>query len=148
MTLMKTIIYTSAGGVVIHQEQMLLLDRPARDEVRLPKGHVEAGEEVAAAALRETTEESGFGDVSVVADLGSQVVEFDFEDKCVVRTEHYFLMRLNSLQQVQRNAKDEDQFRIRWAPLENAADQLTFAAERNVARRAIELYHALKQGAA
>ncbi len=145
---MKKITYTSAGGVVIHQGQMLLLDRPTHGEVRLPKGHVETDEEIESAALRETVEESGFGDVSIVAGLGSQIVEFEVEKKHVVRTEHYFLMRLNSLQQVRRNAKDEEQFRILWAPLEDAEELLTFAAEQAVARRAIAHYYTLESGMA
>ena len=36
--------YNAAGGVVIHEGRMLLLDRSTRNEMRLPKGHVEAGE--------------------------------------------------------------------------------------------------------
>lgn len=137
---METNEYTSAGGVIIHRKQMLLLERPARGEVRLPKGHVEPGEEIEAAALRETMEESGFGDLSIVATLGSRIVEFDFEGRHVVRTEHFFLMRLNSLHQVQRNAKDENQFRVLWAPLDDAPNLLTFANERDVALRAIRLH--------
>jgi 8-oxo-dGTP pyrophosphatase MutT (NUDIX family) len=137
---METNEYTSAGGVIIHHKQMLLLERPARGEVRLPKGHVEPGEEIEAAALRETMEESGFGDLSIVAALGSQIVEFDFEGRHVVRTEHFFLMRLNSLHQVQRNAKDENQFRVLWTPLDDATNLLTFANERDVALRAIRLH--------
>lgn len=142
---MKTTTYISAGGVVIDQERVLLLDRPARGEVRLPKGHVEADEEIEDAALRETVEESGFGDLSIVAALGSQVVEFDFAEKHVVRTEHYFLMRLNSFFQLQRNAKDEEQFHVLWASLEDAPKLLTYAAEQEVTLRAINLYRVLKQ---
>jgi ADP-ribose pyrophosphatase YjhB (NUDIX family) len=40
----------------------MLLIRPSRDEVRLPKGHVEAGETLRAAALREVAEETGYDD--------------------------------------------------------------------------------------
>jgi predicted NUDIX family NTP pyrophosphohydrolase len=45
--------YTAAGGVVVHDGHVLVLVRRGRGEVRLPKGHVEPGEEVQAAALRE-----------------------------------------------------------------------------------------------
>lgn len=87
--------YHAAGGVVIHQDRMLLLERPAWNELRLPKGHVEEGESVTM-ALRETSEESGYADLSLSADLGSQVVEFEYKDNHVIRTEHYFLLKLVS----------------------------------------------------
>lgn len=134
---MKTVSYLAAGGVVIDQDRLLLLDRPDRNEVRLPKGHVEPNESVQSAALRETTEESGYADLEIADDLGSQVVEFDLAAAHIIRTEHYFLLRLRSNRQVSRDKKDEAQFIVRWAPLHEAVQHLTFAAEQAVARRAI-----------
>ena len=55
----STARYTAAGGVVVRGEDVLVLRRPGRDEIRLPKGHVEPGEGLAEAALRETREETG-----------------------------------------------------------------------------------------
>ena len=137
--------YHAAGGVVIHQDRMLLLERPARNELRLPKGHVEEGESVTMAALRETSEESGYADLSLSADLGSQVVEFEYKDNHVVRTEHYFLLKLVSERCIQRSAQDEAQFRPVWLPLGEAPEQLTFPAEQQVARRAIEAYRLARE---
>ena len=68
--------YRAAGGVVVRDNHMLLLDRPARGEVRLPKGHVEPGESPREAALRETREEAGYADLDIVADLGTQMSHF------------------------------------------------------------------------
>ena len=59
----RTERYLAAGGVVVHDNQVLVLRRPHRAEVRLPKGHVEPGEDAAEAAIRETQEESGYQDV-------------------------------------------------------------------------------------
>lgn len=132
--------YAAAGGVVIDDGHMLVLDRPNRGEVRLPKGHIEDGEDAAETALRETTEESGYADVEIVADLGNQVVEFDFEGDHVVRTEHYFLLRLLSEAQVRRSKQDTAQFRPLWLPLDDVATHLTYQAEQEVARRAIAAY--------
>ncbi len=73
--------YAAAGGVVIDDGRMLLLDRPLRREVRLPKGHIDPGETAAQAALRETAEESGYDDLEIMSDLGSQVVKFNFQGK-------------------------------------------------------------------
>ena len=38
--------YAAAGGVVVDGDRMLVLERPERNEVRLPKGHVEPGEDL------------------------------------------------------------------------------------------------------
>ncbi|HMN26664.1 MAG TPA: NUDIX domain-containing protein [Caldilineaceae bacterium] len=131
--------YKAAGGVVEHKGQLLLLDRPGRGEVRLPKGHIEAGENAASAALREIAEETGYDDLSIVADLGEQTVEFDYQERHIIRREHYFLVRLRSEHQTPRSATDAAQFFVRWAAPDEAVAQLTYAAERAMARRAIRL---------
>lgn len=134
---MAKVRYISAGGVVIDGERMLVLDRPSRGEIRLPKGHIDAGESAEEAALRETIEESGYADLEIECDLGEQVVEFEYAGKLITRTEHYFLMRLRSDRTEPRTLKDEEQFRVLWLPLAQAVEELTFAAEQEMARRAI-----------
>lgn len=130
--------YSAAGGVVIDEGKMLLLDRPLRKEVRLPKGHIDPGETPDVTALRETAEESGYHDLAIVADLGSQVVEFDHKGEHFIRTEYYFLMHLLSHQQQMRPAQDAEQFRVLWTPIEQAVDRLTYSAEKAIAHKAIQ----------
>jgi 8-oxo-dGTP pyrophosphatase MutT (NUDIX family) len=142
--------YAAAGGVVIQQAvipelspdtpYVLLLDRPERGEVRLPKGHIDPGENAEETALRETVEETGFVDLRIEADLGSQVVEFDYKKHHYIRQEHYFLMCLQTPRRVPRNHVDEAQFIVRWATFHEALTQLTFEAEREMLRRAIARY--------
>ncbi len=124
--------YTAAGGVVVYDGRVLVLRRPSRDEVRLPKGHVEPGEDVQAAALRETCEESGYADLVLKADLGQQVVEFDHEGRHVVRTERYFLMTPAG----GSSTGGEAQFEPVWLTWDDALMSLTFEAEREWVRRA------------
>lgn len=152
---MKIRRYRSAGGVVIQQNvveglaperaYVLLLDRPGRDEIRLPKGHIDPGESAEIAALRETEEESGFGDLRVLADLGNNQVEFDYNNEHYIRDEHYFLMGLNSARRSAQPDNDVAQFRPLWIELDAAPDQLTFAAEQDVVRRAVAEYRALTE---
>lgn len=132
--------YETGGGIVIYQQQMLLLNRPARQEVRLPKGHIDPGETPAMTALRETMEESGYADLLILADLGSQVVTFQRDGQHYIRTEFYFLMTLQSEAQVPRPAEDANQFQTIWLPLPEAVNALTFEAEKNIARKAIEAH--------
>ena len=137
--------YQAADGVVVRDNQMLLLDRPARGEVRLPKGHVEPGELPREAALRETREEAGYADLVIVADLGTQTSHFvnPHKDCEVTREEIFFLMRLQSEAQATRDEHDDAQFRVMWVSLEGAPARLTFETEREFARRAIRAWAGL-----
>jgi len=143
---MKQKFYRAAGGVVVHDGKMLLLDRPGRGEVRLPKGHIDPGEAPEETALRETTEESGYADLAIIGELGERQVEFDFEGKHVIRTEYYYLMQLRSDAIEKRNKKDAAQFKVMWLPAENAIDALTYRAEQDVAQRALALLASLGNG--
>ncbi len=144
--------YIAAGGVVVHDCRVLVLRRlsppsvpptggeapsvpPSGGEVRLPKGHVEPGESVQAAALRETREESGYVNLVLQADLGTQVVEFDHRGRHVVRTERYFLMTLADGAESTPSG-GEEQFEPAWLTWDEALASLTFEAEREWARRA------------
>ncbi len=129
--------YTAAGGVVVCDDRVLVLRRPSRGEVRLPKGHLEPGEMLQEAALRETREESGYANLVVEDDLGEQLVEFDYQGKHHARTERYFLMGL-----VERDSRPfggEKQFAPAWLAWDEALAALTFEAEREWVRRARQL---------
>lgn len=137
---MDSVEYVAAGGVIIHNDQMLLLDRPKRGEVRLPKGHVDPGETHRETALRETIEETGYFELAIVADLGERLVEFEYEDQHYRRTEHFYLMRKLGDGQEPRSPKDAKQFRPMWVPLAEAVELLTYLAEQEVAQHAIAVY--------
>ena len=96
--------YTAAGGVLINKmgTQVLLLIRPSRDEVRLPKGHVEKDETLVSAALREVSEESGYNDIVIIDSLGEQLVAYQYKGQQVQRTEYFYLMRAVTDQQIPR----------------------------------------------
>jgi len=132
---MRAVRYRAAGGVVVDGDQILVLLRPSRDEIRLPKGHVEQGESTRETALREIREESGYADLAAGADLGHQTVEFTYRGDRVIRDEQYFVVGLHSKQQVERKAK-EQQFTPAWMGWDRALEALTFEAEREWVRRA------------
>jgi bis(5'-nucleosidyl)-tetraphosphatase len=132
---MKSHRYAAAGGVVVHDNHVLVLRRPSRSEVRLPKGHIEKGETQQETALREVAEESGYTDLEIVTGLGQQVVEFDHNSRHIIRDETFFLMHLTSLRQIDRT-EHELQFEPQWVNWEEALAQLTFEAECEWVRRA------------
>jgi len=131
--------YTAAGGVVVDGEHLLVLERSSRGEVRLPKGHIDPVETAAEAALREVGEESGLWGLRILADLGVQVIEFDYQGQHVIRTEYYFLMALTD---ETNRGNVEDQFEPRWVTWQEAIDLISYEGEREWVRRAQAAYAA------
>jgi 8-oxo-dGTP pyrophosphatase MutT (NUDIX family) len=140
----SVVYYVAAGGIVVRDGRVLVLKRPSPPsitstggeggEVRLPKGHVEPGEDARTAALREAREESGYDGLIVQGDLGEQFVEFDHAGRHVVRTERYFLMALADPGAAPTCG--EAQFEPEWLTWDEALAKLTFEAEREWVRRA------------
>ena len=129
--------YSTGGGVVFKGNHFLLLARPKKAEIRLPKGHIDQGEKPATAALRETTEETGYADLEIVAELGSALVEFELEGAAYKRTEFYYLMELKSDRQIERPKHDSAQFEPFWCSAAEGLQLLTFKEERVVLKRAL-----------
>jgi 8-oxo-dGTP pyrophosphatase MutT (NUDIX family) len=134
----QSITYHAAGGVVVDESRahVLVLIRPARDEIRLPKGHMEPGESPQETALREVREEAGYADLEILADLGEQMVAFAHEERAILRIEHYYLMEIRSRQEIERPDGDTAQFFTYWATWQEAGQSLTFAAEQEWLQRA------------
>jgi 8-oxo-dGTP pyrophosphatase MutT (NUDIX family) len=61
----------SAGGVVLNARGQVLVVSQRGKSWSLPKGHIEEGEDVLAAARREIYEESGLRDLILIKLLGS-----------------------------------------------------------------------------
>jgi len=86
----------SAGGVVFRESNgrlQVLLVEDRFGYVALPKGHVDEGETIEQAALREVKEETGL-DCEIVAYAGPCVYRF-FDSGCAVveKTVHYYAMK-------------------------------------------------------
>jgi 8-oxo-dGTP pyrophosphatase MutT (NUDIX family) len=133
--------YASAGGVVVRDsgERVLVLLRHGRSgpdahpEIRLPKGHIEPGENPQQAALREVYEEAGLSNLEILADLGHQTVEFNWQGHHYIRHESYFLMHTPS---DIHYSDPEEQFVRLWLTWEESLARLSFEAEREWVRRA------------
>jgi 8-oxo-dGTP pyrophosphatase MutT (NUDIX family) len=135
--------YRAAGGVIVDAggTRVLVLYRPGRlgpdgrPEVRLPKGHIRPEEHRQACALREVAEESGYSNLSVLADLGDRRIEFEWQGQRLVRDEAYFLMQVAGCGS-EPDSQGETQFKPEWLPWDRALVCLTFQAERDAVQRA------------
>lgn len=111
------------------------LDRRGRLLWSLPKGHIEAGETAAQAAVREVAEETGI-DGRVLAELGTIDYWFVAEERRVHKTVHHFLMEAVG---GELSDLDIEVTEVAWVPLTELPDRLAYADERRLVRKATEL---------
>lgn len=131
----------SAGGVVFRRGRPLevivaeQIDRQTGERtLRLPKGKLEAGETLEAAALREVAEEAGVR-ARVVELLDEVHYRYVHHRRGVSVTKrvHFFLMEHEA--GVPAPA-DREMERVFWCPIDEAVSRLTHGAEADVVRRA------------
>tara|TARA_R110001592_G_scaffold20632_1_gene83435 strand:+ start:1028 stop:1486 length:459 start_codon:yes stop_codon:yes gene_type:complete len=149
---MNTKYHKTAGGVVINarQEVLVIVRDIERDgqmvhEVRLPKGHIDPGENAPTAAMREVCEESGYCHLRITKDLGTGHSSFTFRNKQHEREEQYYLMELSDPrhQPPQPMSEEEALFDPHWVPLAEAVTRMTYDSERDFVERAWKLVRGL-----
>jgi 8-oxo-dGTP pyrophosphatase MutT (NUDIX family) len=128
----------SAGGVVVRGDECIVIvpTRRAADGSKvlgLPKGHPDGDESGADAALREVREEAGV-DALLVEKLGEVRYFYQRKGERIAKVVAFFLFEYASGRVEDHDHEVEE---ARWMPLEQAADQLTYPGEREMARRAL-----------
>lgn len=104
--LLRTFVMApAAGGVVVAGDQFVAIERHGIPD--LPKGHVEEGEEVSAAALREVEEETGLKRLSIVRPLPSSWHCYLYENEWRLKQTSWYLMKADDTDSVQPQ-RDED----------------------------------------
>ncbi len=135
----RTVEETSAGGLVVDsQRRAAVIGRMNSQGTlmwSLPKGHLEQGESLEAAAVREVTEETGITG-RVLAPLG--VIDFYFtaEGRRVHKTVHHYLLIAEG---GELNNDDAEVEEVAWVPLDELPQRLAYADERRLLARVPEL---------
>lgn len=131
---------TSAGGIVYRADAgqaMFLLIRDSYQNWGFPKGHLEPGEQPAAAALREVTEETGLSDLSIRSEIDTIDWFFRFRGQLIHKVCHFFLMETAETTTSPQRA--EGITACRWLRFEEAQSLISYANAREVLRRAHEM---------
>ena len=131
--------HIAAGGVLVRRsrgqyEICLTLRQRYEPAWGLPKGHLERGEEMTAAALREVREETGLEAV-ILGSLGSITYQFSLPQRRVpvTKTVHFYLMAATG---GRLDLHDRETVEARWMPCDAAASALAHDDERSVLARA------------
>ncbi|MEX2532129.1 MAG: NUDIX domain-containing protein [Gemmatimonadota bacterium] len=130
-------IELSAGGVVVRvigAEPHVLLIRDPYHKWGLPKGHLEADEGAAEAALREVREETGLESLVLGPELGEIDWTFGLRGNRVHKYCRFFLMTAPIGEPIP--ATSEGITACTWLPVREAARTVGYGNAREVVRRA------------
>lgn len=135
----------SAGGIVFRRDETgvvrYLLIRDSYDNWGFPKGHLEEEESPADAALRETTEETGLGDLKLHGPIRLIDWHFRFRGRFIHKFCHFFLFESTAGEPVPQ--EDEGITACRWCTMEEALQSLSYENARGVLRRAGDMARTL-----
>jgi len=126
----------SAGCFVLNKEnEILLINRvwpSGEDTIAAPKGHQDRGEDIKKTAIRETTEETGYSDITIIEDLELESETYE-PNPGYLKTVYWFLAKLDSDKQVPLNLTEEElksNTNVIWLPLDKAEKELSFEIQR------------------
>ncbi len=134
-------IELSAGGVIYRDAEgvglQLLLIRDSYGNWGFPKGHIEAGEDAAAAALRECREETGLNRLRLAAPLGTTDWYFQQGGALVHKFCDYFLVEVSG-EDVARPQRREGIQACEWLSPAQIMQRVTYDNARQIAIQAVE----------
>jgi 8-oxo-dGTP pyrophosphatase MutT (NUDIX family) len=133
----RTVEEVSAGGIVVRRSPAGPLFLVIRDSYRnwgFPKGHLEAGESAADAAVREVAEETGLGGLRVLGAIETIDWYFRFRGKLIHKVCHFYLLETEC--EETNPQREEGITACRWESFDRAAELVSYENARGVLRRA------------
>ena len=128
-------VVRAAGVVLLRGTQgryeTLAVHRPHRSDWSLPKGKIEPGEHVLAAAIRECDEETG-----IQAVLGARLPTQEYTALGQLKTVEYWVAHVKAEEEFQPNDEVDE---LRWVNVQSARHLLTYAHDITLVEQAATL---------
>ncbi len=127
----------SAGGIVFNSRgQVLVTQHSQNKHWSFPKGWIEEGQTVEEAAIREVREEGGVV-AEIVDKVGCNKYVYTLNGEKIFKVVTYFLMKY-----ISGDPKDHDWevSEAGWYSPEEALKQLSFSQDKELLKKALELY--------
>ena len=125
----------SAGGIVLDGGNVCVIVPTRRTAngkraLALPKGHVDPGETVEIAASREVLEETGL-ETELIRKLGEVRYWYRRDERSIDKSVTFFEFKATG---GSFDNHDDEVEEVRWMPVEQALNELTFEGEREMLR--------------
>ncbi len=141
----KTVEHITAGcyllrGIGDDREVLLIYNKWSEDDKGwvLPKGHIEEGETLEQTAIRETTEETGYQNIKIIAPLKTLHIQYPGEHGVINKKAiHWFLAELIDNKKLKRKLTEcelKREIKQKWVNFETAITMLKFDDEREILR--------------
>lgn len=127
----------SAGGIVFNNKNQVLLTKHSQNKHwSFPKGLIDPGQTPQQAAVREVREEGGV-EAEITAKIGYNKYVYTLNGEKIFKVVTYFLMKYKG-----GDPKDHD-WEVEeagWYTPEDALKQLTFSQDKQLLKKALEIY--------
>jgi len=132
----------SAGGIVYRKNDDridVLIITDSYGKLAFPKGHVEKGETIEEAALRETEEEVNLENLKIITKVGVTKFWFTSAGERIHKTLHLYLMETKDFE-----AEPSPQYEIQgceWVSIEEFAKMKTYKNLEPIIKKAVKLIY-------
>ncbi len=110
-------VMEAAGGIIFNsQGELLMIYR--NDKWDLPKGKVEYGETIAAAALREVNEECGIEKLEIIREAKTTYHTYPYGDQRILKSTYWFIMQCYDPENIKPQL-EEGITELKWIPKSN-----------------------------
>ena len=128
----------SAGGIIINDGKVLVINWTTKPYVCFPKGHIEQNETSEQAAIRELKEETGY-DVRIRRKLGSWMQFIKEGEKTRCKEVDYYLLALANNNAPKPRREEREKFVNKWLTPEEAMATLSFQDSKDALAMALAL---------
>jgi 8-oxo-dGTP diphosphatase len=122
----------AAGVVVLRKGLVLMVHRPTYDDWSFPKGKLDTGEHAVVAAVREVGEETGLR-----VRLGVPLARQSYPTGPRTKVVDYWVGRVMGDPDVSGYLVNDEIDEVVWAPVDKAAEQLTYPHDQRTLREAL-----------